>query len=121
MFLKSPNKSINWGLVGLRKMADVFISTLNEIPYSNIKAIASKYQETHWRVSNRLSIKKKYCFNDYYDLIKCEEIDIVYNIAKQPSLPGCQKALENNKHVLVEKPTLRVSEMEILENLALKS
>ena len=52
------SKSINWGLIGLGKMADVFISTLNEIPYSNIKAIAGKYQESTERVSNRLSIKK---------------------------------------------------------------
>ena len=116
-------KRINWGLIGLGKMADVFISTLKEIPNSRVKGIASKNQESTERISNRLSIDKKYCFNDYNDLIKCEEIDIVYiTLPNNLHFQVAKEALQNKKHVLVEKPAcLMWKEVKILVDLALNN
>lgn len=115
------SKSINWGLIGLGKMADVFISTLKEVPNSKVKGVASKSPQRIKKISNNLSIDKKYCFNDYYDLIRCEEIDIIYiTLPNNLHFHIAQKALENKKHVLVEKPAcLKSMEVMILENLAL--
>ena len=72
------SRKINWGLIGLGKMAHVFLSSLKEVPNSVVKGIASKNSENSKRISNLLSVEKKYCFDDYSDLIKCEEIEIVY-------------------------------------------
>ena len=115
------SRKINWGLIGLGKMADVFISTLKEVPNSKILGIASKNQVSTERISNRLSIEKKYCFNDYYDLIKCDEIDIVYiSLPNNLHFQVAKQALENNKHVLVEKPAcLSFNNVKTLEDLAL--
>lgn len=115
------SRRINWGLIGLGKMADIFISTLKEVPNSKVKGIASKNLGNTERISNCLSIEKKYCFNDYYDLIKCEEIEIVYiSLPNNLHFQVAKEALENNKHVLVEKPAcLSVKEVKILEDLAL--
>lgn len=116
-------KSINWGLIGLGKMADVFISTLKEVPSSKVKGVASKNPQSIERISNNLSIEKKYCFNDYYDLIRCEEINIVYiTLPNNLHFHIAQEALKNKKHVLVEKPAcLRSIEVMILADLALKN
>ena len=115
------SRKINWGLIGLGKMADIFISTLKEVPNSKVKGIASKNLGSTERISNCLSIEKKYCFNDYYDLIKCEEIEIVYiSLPNNLHFQVAKEALENNKHVLVEKPAcLSLKEVKTLEDLAL--
>ena len=115
------SRRINWGLIGLGKMANIFISTLKEVPNSKVKGIASKNLGSTERISNCLSIEKKYCFNDYYDLIKCEEIEIVYiSLPNNLHFQVAKKALENNKHVLVEKPAcLKFQEVKVLEELAL--
>ena len=117
------SRKINWGLIGLGKMADIFISTLKEVPNSKVKGIASKNSANSKRISNRLSIDKKYCFNSYSALIKCEEIDIVYiTLPNNLHFAVAKEALENQKHVLVEKPAcLRFKEVKILEDLALKN
>lgn len=115
------SKKINWGLIGLGKMADVFISSLKEVPNSELKGIASKNFENSKRISNLLSIEKKFCFNDYSALIKCEEIEIVYiTLPNHLHFSVAKDALENQKHVLVEKPAcLKFQEVKVLEDLAL--
>ena len=104
-------------------MADVFISTLKEVPNSVVKGIASKNCENSKRISNILSVAKMYCFDDYSALIKCEEIEIVYiTLPNHFHFSVAKEALENRKHVLVEKPAcLKFQEVKVLEDLALKN
>ena len=53
------SRRINWGLIGLGKMADVFISTLKEVPKSKVKGIASKNQGSIERISNSFIVEKE--------------------------------------------------------------
>ena len=117
------SRKINWGLIGLGKMAHVFLSSLKEVPNSVVKGIASKNSVNSKRISNLLSVEKKYCFDDYSDLIKCEEIEIVYiTLPNHLHFSVAKEALENQKHVLVEKPAcLNFREVKVLEDLALKN
>jgi predicted dehydrogenase len=62
-------------------------------------------------------------FDNYEDLILCDQIDAVYiSLPNILHFPFAKKCLEHKKHVLCEKPaTLYVSELEQLEEIANKN
>jgi predicted dehydrogenase len=99
------NHKINWGIIGLGNMANVFISCLKELKTTNLKAISSRNKEKLKCFSNELSINKTYCFDNYSDLIRCEDIDAVYlTLPNNFHYAYVLEALSHGKHVLVEKP-----------------
>lgn len=96
---------INWGIIGLGEIAKAHSNSFLNAKNCKLKAIASR-TETKIRDFNKIfNIEKKFCFNDYDNLINNAEIDIVYI-----SLPNIfhhewiEKCIENEKNILVEKP-----------------
>ena len=69
---------INWGIIGLGNMADVFNNCLKHSNDTKVLAIASKRTNNLKLHAKRLSISKDYCFNNYSNLINCALIDAVY-------------------------------------------
>ena len=94
---------VNWGIIGLGRIANEFASGFNGLKNANLLSVASKTQKKLDEFKNKFSIKEKYCFSNYEDLIACDEIDIVY-IALPHNLhfQWIMKCLENNKKVLSE-------------------
>lgn len=92
---------INWAMIGSGTIAEDFAKAINEVN-GNIYAIGSRTIEKAREFARKYNIQK--CFGDYKEMLKDNEIHIVYI-----STPHCNhyeyimECLENNKHVLCEK------------------
>ena len=106
-------KQINWGIIGLGNIALKFADAFKNIKNAKLIGVSSKDNNKLKYFKKNFQIKEDYCFQRYEDLLKCENIDIIY-IALPNSL-HCEwiiKCTENEKNVLVEKPaTMNASEM----------
>ena len=96
---------INWGIIGLGEIAKAHSNSFLNAKNCKLKAIASRTGNKIRDFNKIFNIEKKFCFNDYDNLINNAEIDIVYI-----SLPNIfhhewiEKCIENEKNILVEKP-----------------
>ena len=107
-------KKVNWGIIGLGAIALQFAGGFKFSNNARLKGVASKELTKLENFKSSFQIEENYCFNNYEDLLKCKEIDIIY-IALPNSLhhKWILKCIENNKKILVEKPaTLNFSEIE---------
>ncbi len=110
-------EKINWGIIGLGDIANKFSEGFNETSNAKLLSISSKNSQKLNDFQRKFNIEKKYCFNNYEDLINCSEVDIVY-IALPNSLHHfwVLKCIQNQKHVLVEKPaTLNYQEIKDID------
>ena len=116
-------KKVNWGIIGLGKIALQFANGFKFSNNAKLKGITSTNSKKIENFKVNFQIEDKYCFNNYEDLLKCKEIDAIY-IALPNSLhhKWIIKCIENNKKVLVEKPaTLNFAELEdIKKNIICK-
>ncbi len=96
---------VNWGIIGLGRVANEFASGFNGLKNANLIGVASKTSKKLIEFKKKFNINEKYCFSNYEDLVACDKIDIVY-IALPHSFhfPWIMKCLENNKKILTEKP-----------------
>ena len=112
--------NINWGILGLGDIAHTFSKGFEETSNAKLLAVASKDLEKLNKFKNKFNIENKFLFNNYEDLINCNEVDIIY-IALPNFLHHhwALKCIRNKKHVLVEKPvTLNLKEIKnIKKNL----
>ena len=115
-------KKINWGIIGLGNIANTFANAFDHVKNSQLLGISSKSLKNIKLFKERYKISEKYCFQNYKDLINCDEIDIIY-IALPHSFhfEWIMKCIESNKNILVEKPaTINLDEIkkvnEKLEN-----
>jgi len=98
-------KKINWGIIGLGNIANIFSEAFLNVNNAKLLSIASQNSKKLENFRAKYNIDKVFSFNNYSKLLKCKEIDIVYI-----SLPHVfhydliVKSFENNKNVLVEKP-----------------
>ena len=96
---------VNWGIIGLGEIVKAHNISFLKAKNCNLKAIASRTDYKLKDFNKIFNLEKKFCFNNYDDLIKNPEIDIVYI-----SLPNVfhyewiEKCIENEKNILVEKP-----------------
>ena len=106
-------KKINWGIIGLGNIALKFADAFKNVKNAKLIGISSTDNNKLEFFKKNFQINENRCFNKYEDLLKCEDIDIIY-IALPNSL-HCEwiiKSTDNGKNVLVEKPaTMNSSEM----------
>jgi predicted dehydrogenase len=100
--MNSLNK-IKWGIIGCGKIAHKFVGDLALIDDAVLTAVASRSIEKADEFAQKHMAKK--AFGSYDELFLDPEVDIVY-IATPHHLHAelSIKAMENNKHVLCEKP-----------------
>jgi len=100
--MNSLNK-INWGIIGCGRIAHKFVSDLALIEDAELTAVASRNIQKANEFAQRHKAKK--AFGSYDELFLDPEVDIVY-IATPHHLHAelSIKAMENDKHVLCEKP-----------------
>lgn len=98
-------KKINWGIIGLGDIANSHLNSFKNLNNCKLKGIASKNFQNLTNFKENLNIEDKFCFNNYEDLIKNSEIDIIY-IALPNSYhhKWINKCIDYNKNILVEKP-----------------
>ena len=112
-------KQINWGIIGLGSIAYRFAESFKFLDKAKLLGIASRDSNKLKKFQEDFKIDNNYCFNNYENLLKSNNIDIIY-IALPTSFhyEWISKCLEKGKKVLVEKPaTMNSSEIiEIKKN-----
>jgi scyllo-inositol 2-dehydrogenase (NADP+) len=96
-------KKTRWGIIGTGRIAKVFAEALKVTDNSELVAVGSRKIETAVKFAEEFNIHRSY--TNYEEVVQDKEVDVVY-IATPHNL-HCQNtlmALENNKHVLCEKP-----------------
>ena len=111
-------KRINWGIIGLGNIANYHLKSFEKSLNCKLKGIASRNKENLKNFKKRFNIDDKLCFNNYEDLIKNSEIDIVYiALPNSYHYKWIKKCIEYDKHTLVEKPiTENFSQLEKIKN-----
>ena len=101
-------KKINWGIIGLGNIAQSFSEGFHNCDNARLLAVSSNKNEKLDQYKNNFKLKKEYLFNNYEDLIKCNDVDIVY-IALPNNLhfEWILKCIDKNKNILIEKPAVR--------------
>ena len=98
-------KEVNWGIIGLGNIALKFSENLIKSKNSKLFAIASKDKNKLDKYQNKFCINSKNCFNNYEDLINCQNLDIIY-IALPNTLhfEWIKECINKKRNLLVEKP-----------------
>ena len=114
-------RKIKWGIISSAKIAETdLIPAINKSKNSELVAIASRNKVKAAKFAKKNNIKKFY--GSYNELYKDKDIDVIYNpLPNHLHVNSTVKAINNNKHVLLEKPiTLKSKEVNIIKNAANK-
>ena len=97
-------KKLKWGILGTAHIAtEHVIPAMLNCQYGEVYAIASRNLEKAKAISKPFKIEKPY--GSYEELLANKEVDAVYiPLPNHLHVQWAIKALEANKHVLVEKP-----------------
>ncbi|CAM1367013.1 Gfo/Idh/MocA family protein [Tenacibaculum xiamenense] len=97
------NKKINWGIIGLGKIAHKFASDLLLSNNANLYAVASRSIDKAKEFAQTYKASRTY--SSYMELAKDPTVDIVYIATPHPfHFENTMLCLQNNKAVLCEKP-----------------
>ncbi|GAV02549.1 hypothetical protein RvY_13096 [Ramazzottius varieornatus] len=117
---KLDTPPLRWGFMGAGKIANDFATAIDTFSKSVHRkvAVATREKQTAEAFAKKFGFEKP-C-DSYGDLAKDGDIDIVYIGTVNPNhYELCKLCLENDKHVLCEKPlTLRLEHTEKLIKLA---
>ncbi|EHK2349750.1 Gfo/Idh/MocA family oxidoreductase [Clostridium perfringens] len=107
-------KKLKWGILGPGNIARDFAQALNRVN-GEVYAVASRNKERAEKFARENNVKKAY--GSYNEIIKDENIDVVYIATPHSNhYEYIIKSLNNNKHVLCEK-AITVNERELEEAL----
>ena len=107
-------KKLKWGILGPGNIARDFAQALNRVN-GEVYAVASRNKERAEKFARENNVKKAY--GSYDEIIKDENIDVVYIATPHSNhYEYIIKSLNNNKHVLCEK-AITVNEKELEEAL----
>ncbi|MBL1227677.1 Gfo/Idh/MocA family oxidoreductase [Enterococcus sp. BWB1-3] len=114
-------KKIRYGILSTAQIVPRFVQGIRESRQGEAAAIASRDLTKAKEAAEKLGIPKAY--GSYDELCRDKEIDVVYIATyNKGHYSAARLALENHKHVLLEKPfTLCISEAEELFELAEKN
>ena len=109
---------IKWGIIGLGNMAQKFANSIQETDNARLVALSSLNSKKLEIFRSNFNIEKRLLFNNYQDLIKCDEIDAVYIATlNNTHLDLIKLCAENKKNILCEKPmSLNIKEANIAAN-----
>ena len=100
-------EKLNWGIIGLGRIADSFSRGFFNAKNANLISVASRDNKKLQKYKETYKLEPKFLFNNYDDLIKCKDVDIVYlALPNNLHYHWVSKIIENNKNILVEKPAL---------------
>ena len=108
---------IKWGIIGLGNMAQKFANSIKETNNAKLIAVSSLNYEKLKIFKYIYQIKEELVFNNYNDLIKCDEVDAIYIATlNNTHLDLIKLCAENKKNILCEKPmSLNIEEAKIAE------
>lgn len=96
-------QKVNWGILGLGKIADKVSGDILLAKQSNIYAVASRSEEKAKVFAGKFNAQKY--FSSYEALVQCSDVDVVYVATPHVfHFEHAMLALKHGKHVLCEKP-----------------
>lgn len=97
-------KKIKWGILGSAHIAtEHVIPAMLRCQYGEVYAIASRSKERAQNIAEQFGIPE--CYGSYEELLVDKEVDAIYiPLPNHLHVQWAIKALEADKHVLVEKP-----------------
>lgn len=96
-------EKIKWGIIGLGNIAHQFAKDLLLIEDVELAAVASRDLDKSQEFAKNYNCNKAY--DSYDDILNDVDVDIIYIATPHSSHASLTiKALQNNKHVLCEKP-----------------
>jgi len=96
-------KTINWGIIGLGRIAHKFAQDLAILPNAKLHAVASRSQERAQAFAD--TYKAPHAFGSYEAIVNCPDLDVVY--IATPHVSHFENTLLCLRHkipVLCEKP-----------------
>ena len=60
---------LNWGIIGLGKIADKFASGFDQLKNSRLYSLASKNRENLEEFQKKYNVNKSHCYNNYEDML----------------------------------------------------
>jgi predicted dehydrogenase len=102
-------KKLKIGIIGLGFIGSVHIDAINRSPFAEVAAICDANREFADLAGKTFQIPKVYY--DYHDIISDPEIQVIHNCTPNNLHFEINRlALENEKHILCEKPLGMTSE-----------
>jgi scyllo-inositol 2-dehydrogenase (NADP+) len=96
-------KTIRWGILSTGRIAKKFTEGLRVVDNCEVYAVGSRNIETARQFADENKIQRSY--GSYEELFQDPDVDIIYVASPQDMhFEHTMGALENNKHVLCEKP-----------------
>lgn len=109
-------RPINWGIVGLGKIAHKFTQDIRLVPGARLHAVASRSSEKAAAFAEQY--QATHHFGSYEELINCPDLDVVYIATPHAQhLENTQLFLKNKIAVLCEKP-LAINSQQVNHMLA---
>lgn len=96
-------RPIRWGFLGAGDIAGQMAEAIAEVPGNDVVAVASRDANRAAAFAQRWNVARSY--GDYLAVCEDAEVDIVYINTTHPfHHPQAMMAIEEGKHLLVEKP-----------------
>lgn len=94
---------INWGIIGLGRIAHTFANDLAIVDNAHLQAVASRSLERSKEFADQYNAP--YYYGSYEEMINCPELDVVYVATPHPMHhPNTITCLQAGIPVLCEKP-----------------
>ena len=96
---------INWGIIGLGRMANRFASAIGEVKNAKLLGIASKNIDRLKHFGDQHNIENNFRFSTYDEILNCKEINSIYiSTLNNTHADIAIKAAKAKKNILCEKP-----------------
>jgi len=115
------SRKIKWGIISTAKIAETdIIPAIKKSNNSELVAIASRNKDKARKFAKKNKVNKFY--SSYKKLYEDETIDVIYNpLPNHLHVNSTINAINNNKHVLLEKPiTLKSKDVNFIKKAANK-
>ena len=115
------SRKIKWGIISTAKIAETdIIPAIKKSNNSELVAIASRNKDKARKFAKKNKVNKFY--SSYKKLYEDETIDVIYNpLPNHLHVNSTINAINNNKHVLLEKPiTLKSKDVNLIKKAANK-
>ena len=96
---------INWGIIGLGRMANRFASAIGEVENAKLLGIASNNIDRLKHFGDQHNIENNFRFSTYDEILNCKEINSIYiSTLNNTHADIAIKAAKAKKNILCEKP-----------------
>ena len=115
------SRKIKWGIISTAKIAETdIIPAIKKSNNSELVAIASRNKDKARKFAKKNKVNKFY--SSYKKLYEDETIDVIYNpLPNHLHVNSTINAINNNKHILLEKPiTLKSKDVNLIKKAANK-